>query len=98
MPTIYTNCIECNYIPYYKIDSYINKYHNINIEKEKLLKSLGLPIEICIKIIMISNTLTECSNCYRKLCCEHTKIAIANGIHFNKKMICDLCVYWLSSI
>ena len=98
MPTIYTDCVECNFIPYYGFNSYINKNHKINIEKEKLLFSLGLPIEICIKIIKLSNTLIECSNCYNKLCCEHTKIAIANGTYYNKDMICDLCVYWLQSI
>lgn len=31
MPTIYTDCVECNFIPYYGFNSYINKNHKIII-------------------------------------------------------------------
>jgi hypothetical protein len=104
MSTNYTNCDECNYddtIKEYRNDTrfpnivLINKIHLENIEKEKILLSKNLPVELCQYIIKMSNVLEKCNYCNNvKLCKDHS----LKGKHYsnyyrgvNNLIMCNSC-------
>lgn len=95
MPTIYTKCSECNYHNVFNINHKFNKNHKGNLEKSFILKSLGLPNELCIKIINDSYEYNNCTYCKRILCKEHTDRSIQNAkyYHVNGK-ICESCCWF----
>ena len=106
MPTIYTNCDECNYndlIVTYS-DKYENfkilcDYHNENILKKNILVfGCNIPDEISTIIIKKANNLelTKCSHCKNLLCKNHIKKARENSIYYRQekhKYMCSDCCW-----
>lgn len=95
MPTVFSDCYECNYHKCLGLDHKFNERYKKNLEKQLILLSLGIPVEICQKIIKISHNLTKCSYCNTQLCKEHTDRGIDNGKHYRGKgIMCDQCCWW----
>lgn len=101
MPTLYTDCDECNYSDrLHRIlgnnNSLVtNHYKNINI-LNSLIK-LGIPKELCEKIVKMSNTLRTCSLCTRKLCDYHYDIGTKNLNYYrgyDNGSMCDKCCWF----
>ena len=107
MPTIYTNCDECAFdedVKTYGNDTaysnifLMNKIHLENIEKEKILLSKNLPIELCQYIIKMSNVLEKCNYCNNvKLCKDHS----LKGKHYSNyyrgiknNIMCNKCCWF----
>jgi len=64
MPTIFSNCVDCNI--------YCRKIMNNNYEILRILNQLGLPNELGIIIINYSNNFSNCDLCGKKLCRNHS--------------------------
>jgi hypothetical protein len=101
MPTLYTDCDECNYSDVLnrvlgEDDSMITNHYN-NINKVNALMDTGLPKELCEKIVKMSNTLRPCNFCNTKLCDFHYDrgtyyLKYYKGV--NGGSMCDQCCWW----
>ena len=98
MPTIFTDCNECNYIECIGLNHKFNNDYRLNLEKQSILISLGIPKEICQKIIKLSYNLTNCSYCDNKLCEKHKILAKTYSGNGWQTIMCNNCFRWVISI
>ena len=97
MPTIYSKCNQCVYFSHLSLDHFLNDKHKDNLEKQEILINLGIPKELCIKIIYKSNMLNreKCSYCEEMLCNYHANIGKKDALKFNKNgIMCYNCCHW----
>ena len=92
MPTIFSKCIDCNYIDTLPIDHKLNAKYNTHYKIMKLLEEKGLPREIAIKIIKMNKKYGICSRCNERLCNSHYIRAAFWGKHYHGYgSLCDSC-------
>jgi hypothetical protein len=101
MPTLYTDCKECNYsnVLHNVLGNndilVINHYNNVEIEK--ILINKGLPNKICKQIIKMYHTLRPCIFCKTKLCDTHYNRGNHNLKYYKgvtNGAMCDKCCWW----
>jgi hypothetical protein len=94
MPTIFSDCNECSHIKSLDTNHYLNKRYKLHLEKYNVLLLTCLPVEICLKIMKISNNLLKCSYCNNKLCSYHSARAFNKARYYTKSgIICDNCIW-----
>ena len=84
MPTVFSDCFDCDYLNWMPLDHIVNTSYKKDIDIMYLLVKQGLPKEIAIKIIKIY---TKCS-CKEKLCINHLR---RNGMG---SPICNNCSWF----
>ena len=100
MPTIFTECDQCSYLDFFKIDHPHNKHYKEDLEKQDILIQMGLPKEIGQIIIKMSNNIDilECDFCIghkMKLCRHHQVSARRFGEKYRGYgMMCDSCCWF----
>ena len=73
MPTLFSKCQECIYLPM-KHDC--NKYYKRDYEKMEILIVYGLPTELAIKIIEMTYSYHMCDYCTDILCTLHKNLSL----------------------
>lgn len=98
MPTIFTNCDQCYYLDYFTLDHPHNKLYKLDLEKQYILMSVGIPKEVAQIIIKISNDTQECNFCVgnkMKLCYEHRIPAKKYGKEYRGHgLMCSNCCWF----
>lgn len=89
---------KCDSCVYYKSLDITNKYNKPIKEthdKYLVLKEMGLPNEICEKIINNINSEIKCCGCNNNLCEYHSNESEQNAIKYRRnqcKYLCNTCV------
>ena len=89
MPTVFTECEDCNHLDWFPIEHKLNKNHKTNLQILRYLQiksKFKLPPEIGIEIIKMKNNseLKQCVMCNNLLCPAH----YSKGLKYGKDYLC----------
>lgn len=93
MQNPFTKCVDCIYHEDLPIDHEFNKMYKTHYDKVKILKDIGLPTEISVRIVKMSRDYFDCDFCDDNVICRYHKDKMLHYGKYGLNIICRECYY-----